>query len=53
MPSIGTGEIIVILIIVLILFGPKKLPELARAVGKSIHEYKDSLTGETPKKKKK
>lgn len=52
MPSIGMWEIIIILIIVLILFGPKKLPELARAVGKSINEYKSSLMGNEPKKKK-
>ena len=40
---IGTTEIIIILIIVLILFGPKKLPQLARAIGRSISEYKKAL----------
>ena len=40
---IGTTEIIIILIIILILFGPQKLPELARAIGKSINEYKKGL----------
>jgi sec-independent protein translocase protein TatA len=40
---IGMPEIFTILIIVLILFGPKKLPELARALGKSISEYKKGL----------
>jgi sec-independent protein translocase protein TatA len=48
---IGTGEVILILIIVLILFGPKKLPELARAVGRSVKEYKEGMN-ETPKKGK-
>lgn len=36
-------EILIILIIVLILFGPKKLPKLARAIGRSIKEYKKGL----------
>lgn len=49
---IGTGEILLILIIVLVLFGPKKLPELARAVGKSVKEYKEGFA-ESPKKKRK
>ena len=37
---LGTPEIIVILVIVLLLFGAKKLPELARGVGKSLGEFK-------------
>ncbi|MBI5880785.1 twin-arginine translocase TatA/TatE family subunit [archaeon] len=49
---IGTGELILILVIILVLFGPKKLPELARAVGQSVKEYKEGLT-EKPKKTKK
>jgi sec-independent protein translocase protein TatA len=40
------------LVIILVLFGPKKLPELARAVGQSVKEYKEGLT-EKPKKTKK
>jgi len=38
--SLGMPEILVILVIVLILFGPKKLPELARGLGQSIREFK-------------
>lgn len=49
----GFWEILIILIVILILFGPKKLPELARSIGKSIGEYKKGLSGEEPKKKKK
>jgi sec-independent protein translocase protein TatA len=49
---IGTGELILILVIILVLFGPKKLPELARAVGQSVKEYKEGLA-EKPKKTKK
>ena len=36
----GIGELIVILLIVLFLFGAKKLPDIARALGKSIKEFK-------------
>jgi sec-independent protein translocase protein TatA len=49
---IGTGEILLILVIVLVLFGPKKLPELARAVGKSVKAYKEGME-EKPKKSRK
>lgn len=45
MPNIGPLEIIVVLIIVLIVFGPRRLPELGRSLGKGIREFKDSLTG--------
>ena len=41
---IGWTEIVIILIIVLIIFGPKKLPELARAIGRSVREYREGLT---------
>ena len=49
--AIGMPEIIIILIVILLLFGPKKLPELARSIGKSIREYKRGLH-EGDKKKK-
>jgi len=39
-------EIIVVLIIALIVFGPKRLPELGNSLGKGIREFKDSVTGE-------
>jgi sec-independent protein translocase protein TatA len=38
--NLGMPEILIILVIVLILFGPKKLPELARGLGQSIREFK-------------
>lgn len=42
---IGTGELIVILCVVLILFGGKKLPELARSIGLGIREFKKACNG--------
>jgi sec-independent protein translocase protein TatA len=44
MPNIGPLEIVIILIIALIVFGPKRLPELGRSMGRGIREFKNSLT---------
>jgi len=41
---IGTYELILILVIALILFGPKRLPELARALGKAVREFKGAVS---------
>lgn len=43
--SIGVPGLIIILVIVLILFGPKKLPEIGSAVGKTFSEFKKSTKG--------
>lgn len=40
LPSLGMTELIVILVIALIIFGPRKLPELGRSLGKSIGEFR-------------
>ena len=40
MGSIGTPELIVILVIALVIFGPGKLPEVGKAIGKGINEFK-------------
>jgi sec-independent protein translocase protein TatA len=47
MPSVGFPELIVILVIALIVLGPKKLPEAGKAMGKGMREFKDSLSGMT------
>jgi sec-independent protein translocase protein TatA len=43
MPSIGPLELAVILVVALIVFGPKRLPELGKSMGKGIREFKGSL----------
>ncbi|HEY8532227.1 MAG TPA: twin-arginine translocase TatA/TatE family subunit [Limnochorda sp.] len=45
MPHIGPMELVLIAIIALIIFGPGKLPEVGKALGKSIREFKDSISG--------
>jgi sec-independent protein translocase protein TatA len=45
MPNIGPMELIIVLLIVLVVFGPKKLPGLGRSLGTSMREFKDSITG--------
>lgn len=44
--GIGWPEIVVILIIALIVFGPKRLPEMGRSLGKGIREFRGSLGGD-------
>jgi sec-independent protein translocase protein TatA len=46
MPNVGPLEIAVVLIIVLIIFGPKRLPELGQSMGRGIREFKSSLSGD-------
>jgi sec-independent protein translocase protein TatA len=45
MPSIGPMEMIVVLVIALMVLGPKRLPDAGRSVGKGIREFKDAITG--------
>ena len=45
MPNIGPLEIVIVLVIVLVIFGPKRLPDLGRSLGTSMREFKDSVTG--------
>ena len=45
MPNIGPLEIAIVLAIVLIIFGPKRLPGLGRQLGTGMREFKESITG--------
>lgn len=45
MPNIGPLEIAIVLVIVLLIFGPKRLPDLGRSLGSGMREFKDSVTG--------
>ena len=46
MANVGPLELAVVLVIVLIVFGPKRLPELGRSLGHGMREFKSSLSGE-------
>jgi sec-independent protein translocase protein TatA len=48
MPNIGPMEIGLVLIIALIVFGPKRLPELGKSLGKGISEFRGTISGEKP-----
>jgi sec-independent protein translocase protein TatA len=45
MPNIGAPEIILLLLVALLLFGAKRLPEIGRSLGSGMREFKDSVTG--------
>jgi sec-independent protein translocase protein TatA len=45
MPSIGPLELAIVLVIALVIFGPKRLPDLGRSLGSGMREFKDSITG--------
>jgi sec-independent protein translocase protein TatA len=44
--NIGPMELIIVLVIALIVLGPKRLPEAGRSVGRGLREFKESLSGE-------
>jgi sec-independent protein translocase protein TatA len=43
--QIGLPEVLIVLVIALIVFGPKRLPELGRSLGKGMREFKESISG--------
>jgi sec-independent protein translocase protein TatA len=49
MPHIGVPELVIILIVALLIFGPRKLPEFGKAVGESIREFRRSMTKSSKK----
>jgi sec-independent protein translocase protein TatA len=45
LPSIGPAELIVVLVIALVVLGPKRLPDAGRSIGKGMREFKDAISG--------
>jgi sec-independent protein translocase protein TatA len=46
MPNIGPMELVVVLIIALVIIGPKKLPDVGRSMGRGMREFKSAVTGD-------
>lgn len=47
MPNIGPLELVIILIVALIVLGPKRLPDAGRSIGKGMREFKNALTSDS------
>lgn len=45
MPTVGIGSLLLIVFVALLIFGPKKLPELGKAVGNTLREFKQATKG--------
>jgi sec-independent protein translocase protein TatA len=43
--GIGVTELLILLVVVLLVFGPKRLPEMGRSLGRGMREFKDSIAG--------
>ena len=43
--GIGIWEMLILLLVLLLVFGPKRLPEMGRSLGKGMREFKDSISG--------
>lgn len=46
--GVGPTQILIVLVIVLLVFGAKRLPEMGRSLGRSMREFKDSVSGDKP-----
>jgi len=49
MPHIGPTELVVVLVIALVVLGPKRLPAAARSLGQGMREFKDGIGGRPPR----
>jgi sec-independent protein translocase protein TatA len=49
MPEIGISGLIIILVVALLIFGPKRLPEIGKSLGRGMREFKDSVSGKDEK----
>jgi sec-independent protein translocase protein TatA len=45
--GIGIWELLILLLVLLLVFGPKRLPEMGKQLGKGMREFKDSVTGDS------
>jgi sec-independent protein translocase protein TatA len=45
MPNVGATEIVLLLLLALLLFGARRLPEIGRSLGRGMREFKDAVTG--------
>ena len=45
MPNVGPMELVIVLVIALLILGPKKLPEVGKSLGRGMREFKDSISG--------
>jgi sec-independent protein translocase protein TatA len=46
--GISAWELLILLLVVLLVFGPKRLPEMGRSLGKGMREFKESISGKEP-----
>ena len=52
MPGIGPMELVIVLVIALVVLGPKRLPEAGRSLGRGLRNFKSSLTGDEEERPK-
>jgi sec-independent protein translocase protein TatA len=52
LPTVGGPELIILLVVVLLLFGAKRIPELAKGIGSGVREFKKGVSGESSEEKK-
>jgi sec-independent protein translocase protein TatA len=45
-PDVGPAEILLLVLVALLIFGPKRLPEIGRSIGEGMREFKDSIAGD-------